>query len=457
MNTVGGIVRGLLVAAALFGTAAPARAQSVKASFNCRKTIGAKFMKVAQTDLGAIDACQKLRDKGKFTGDCNDLAQADIKGKIAKAEDAAAKALAKKCLAGDPVLFNYAANDPEGAFFGAAEDATEAAGAGLLGSPTIQGDKAKIKCHATISKAALKDVGEILKAATKCQSGLDKLAASFGDFGTLAGDCVATPAKAGPKGEIAIAKACCGKNKICNAADTGVDADIVPADVGSCDPLPACVTATSTATGQALATAIYGQPTPGCGNHIVDPGEECDDGNALATDGCIDCTLAVCGDGFVEAGVELCGDSATEACTAPSEGTCQVGPPCAAAGTTRTVTVRFSKPASEAVGALVVALDYPETQVRIPGSGGDSQVTGAVTVVPQNAIPTILDRDYEVQVSALAFGDIIAPGDFFSVQFDDCTAVTAPTLDEFACIVRSASDDGGHDITADVKCSITSP
>jgi len=49
-----------------------------------------------------------------------------------------------------------------------------------------------------------------------------------------------------------------------------------------------------------------------CGNGLLDPGEECDDGNPSDTDGCTNaCRLAVCGDGFVRAGVELCDDGNT--------------------------------------------------------------------------------------------------------------------------------------------------
>lgn len=46
-----------------------------------------------------------------------------------------------------------------------------------------------------------------------------------------------------------------------------------------------------------------------CGDGYKDPGEECDDGNQLQTDGCLnDCTYNVCGDTYVNAGVEECDD-----------------------------------------------------------------------------------------------------------------------------------------------------
>ncbi len=48
---------------------------------------------------------------------------------------------------------------------------------------------------------------------------------------------------------------------------------------------------------------------PGCGDGFVDPGEECDDGNADDTDSCTSaCEFARCGDGLVWKGVEGCDD-----------------------------------------------------------------------------------------------------------------------------------------------------
>ena len=66
---------------------------------------------------------------------------------------------------------------------------------------------------------------------------------------------------------------------------------------------------------------------PECGDAVVDPGEECDDGQANADDGpcTLACTEAVCGDGLVYAGVEECddgnednSDACVEGCVAAS-------------------------------------------------------------------------------------------------------------------------------------------
>jgi cysteine-rich repeat protein len=56
-----------------------------------------------------------------------------------------------------------------------------------------------------------------------------------------------------------------------------------------------------------------------CGDGIVQPGEECDDGNQINTDACVNCKKAKCGDGFLEIGVEKCDDgnvSSNDACLA---------------------------------------------------------------------------------------------------------------------------------------------
>ncbi len=46
-----------------------------------------------------------------------------------------------------------------------------------------------------------------------------------------------------------------------------------------------------------------------CGNGFVETGEECDDGNAIATDVCNLCKNAICGDGVVRLGTEQCDGS----------------------------------------------------------------------------------------------------------------------------------------------------
>ncbi|MBU1146090.1 DUF4215 domain-containing protein, partial [Patescibacteria group bacterium] len=62
-----------------------------------------------------------------------------------------------------------------------------------------------------------------------------------------------------------------------------------------------------------------------CGNGTVEGGEQCDDGNDINTDACVNCQSSRCGDGFTRAGIESCdsGDAANGTpCTAPYGATC---------------------------------------------------------------------------------------------------------------------------------------
>jgi cysteine-rich repeat protein len=67
-----------------------------------------------------------------------------------------------------------------------------------------------------------------------------------------------------------------------------------------------------------------------CGNLVTEADEECDNGNIIIGDGCLeDCTLEVCGDGIVRLGAEICddgnnieGDACDSNCTLPA---CQNG------------------------------------------------------------------------------------------------------------------------------------
>jgi cysteine-rich repeat protein len=442
MNAFGRMTLGI-VALALAG---PAQAATdPKVARNCRKVIAGQMSKVIKTGLKVVATCHQSRDKGKFSGDCNDLATADVKGAYAKVLAGATKSIDKKCLLGNVVLGNYPNGDVDGTLFPAIESAIEQLATSVQGAPNVVGDKAKVKCHGEIAKTIAKVVDEIIKGSIKCQIGVDKAATAFGE---LSGACLVAPLKSGPKSDGSLAKQC--------AAFTG-------ADVGSCDPLlavapaPSCVVGRSTTTGEALAVAIFGEPTPGCGNGIQDPGEDCDDGNTIDTDACVACKAAACGDGVVHAGVELCGDAPADACSNPNPDTCaQNLQPCGDSGGRQKVKVRFAKPAAKNVTGLQIALDYPETKVGVPGFSNDASVEARVTDVPAPFFG-VNDRDYEIEVSANSI-DPIPAGDFFTVELDTCIgAPSAATLAEFGCVVRQASDDQDQLITGQVTCSVVAP
>ncbi|MCX4245771.1 DUF7453 family protein [Paraliomyxa miuraensis] len=61
--------------------------------------------------------------------------------------------------------------------------------------------------------------------------------------------------------------------------------------------------------GMAQTEAMVELPVSCCGNGVVNPFEDCDDGNDDDTDDCLStCAAAACGDGFVQDGVEECDD-----------------------------------------------------------------------------------------------------------------------------------------------------
>ncbi len=61
-------------------------------------------------------------------------------------------------------------------------------------------------------------------------------------------------------------------------------------------------TATGSATGGTdTVTGSTGEPDPVCGNHLLETGEECDDGNLVNADGCeADCTKPACDNGIID-------------------------------------------------------------------------------------------------------------------------------------------------------------
>jgi cysteine-rich repeat protein len=61
-----------------------------------------------------------------------------------------------------------------------------------------------------------------------------------------------------------------------------------------------------------IAQPDFYSDNPACGNGILDPGEECDDGNAMNSEGCTAlCRNARCGDGLLWSGIEECDDGNT--------------------------------------------------------------------------------------------------------------------------------------------------
>ncbi|MCB9700908.1 MAG: DUF4215 domain-containing protein [Myxococcales bacterium] len=109
---------------------------------------------------------------------------------------------------------------------------------------------------------------------------------------------------------VALGTGCAGDDVATSATDTDGGSSTTDASTTSTSTSTSGATTSTTSAGTAGETT---GPTTGgggvCGDGAVDPGEECDDGNADNTDACLDtCMSASCGDGFVQARVEACDD-----------------------------------------------------------------------------------------------------------------------------------------------------
>jgi len=73
----------------------------------------------------------------------------------------------------------------------------------------------------------------------------------------------------------------------------------------------------SDADGDTWSDGADGDVVPGCGNGVIETGEQCDDGNAVQEDGCHnDCLIPRCGDGITDLG-EGCDDGTDNSNTMP--------------------------------------------------------------------------------------------------------------------------------------------
>ena len=124
---------------------------------------------------------------------------------------------------------------------------------------------------------------------------------------------------------VALGTGCAGDDVATSATDTDGGSSTTDASTTSTSTSTSGATTSTTSAGTAGETT---GPTTGgggvCGDGAVDPGEECDDGNADNTDACLDtCMNASCGDGFVQDGVEAC-DDANGDDTDECPGSCQM-------------------------------------------------------------------------------------------------------------------------------------
>jgi cysteine-rich repeat protein len=393
-----------------------------KASIACRGAIAKGLSGIPQTGFKLNDKCHKGQDKlGLATGACNDVSNSlfDPTSKYASSKTKSSGLINKKCLPGDPVLNNYDGMDPETAVEAVIDDSVGGNSAAVVGNSAQGGDKAKVKCIEAIGKARTGIFKEIIKNSTKCQGLKDKSATTFGP---LDPSCVDPGAKSVAKAGVKIPASC---------------GSLMGADVGSCDPLPGCVTDASVTSAQGIAKAIYQKLTPAtCGDGVVNGNEQCDDGANNGTPG--DLCSAQC-------------ESLAETC----------GPGTIAGGNItghRVVRITLDVPPGKQLAGVRVGFDYPQLEASIKGTGLSSVVQTAFQVLipppPTGFLALANDTDTDVGFVVSSAENFIdsSHGAFLQVTLDECTPLATnicnrnqqvtgccPTADIVGC--NAAPDD----------------
>jgi cysteine-rich repeat protein len=291
-----------------------------------------------------------------------------------------------------------------------------------LGSDNLGGDKDKTKCLEGIAKNRTAVVNAIIKNSVKCQSGKDKAPAA--PLGPIDPTCI-------DAGTAAITKAAAAITGACKPPLTG-------ADVGSCSPLPTCVTDEAKVAGQQLAQDTYFvAPPPVCGNGTVEGTEQCDDNNLTDGDGCN----------------HLC-ESELSTCTPP-------GSPNAH----RLVQVDISTPTP--LAGLRVDLAYPVFEASVPGFGDSSVVRSRLTVLQAGGISAVNDNDFlSFTVGLAGSTNFLNSGPLFKVDFDNCVPlsenicnrtknVTGCLLNPKRCTCLANADCGTGGTCASIDGSVT--
>lgn len=421
----------------------------------CLRTIAKEANKFAKKKSTALRKCEDGVLKGKIVGPCPDSSNAQ---KIADAMTKAEEKIAKKCAGletngvhntgcsdvGDPdpcctgefegncfpsnVGYGENCARPECAsnidtvadlaacvtcnvesLVDDLEDAT-------YGSLTAPGaDKDTLNCQRTLGKEINKAFAKISKAKQKCEDGKIK------------GKIPSCPdAKTTEKVGKALTKISgkidkkCGGGVIDDAANPASLAGNFggQANIGS-------------RVEQVAEAQVQGSISEAaCGDAVTQAGETCDDGNNY----------------------EDTGSGPLDTC--PS--TCSIGP-CTAPFGSQTVTVSFDQ-GSAAVGltGLTVVVRYNDTKVAIPGSGGDANVSAAVSAAGSFAI-TPGDTNYALRGVLLdTFFAGVPSGTAFTIDFDTCNGAPAPTAGDFTCVVADAADETFAPVT-DATCSVSVP
>lgn len=445
-------------------------------SGGCRAGVARSLRRMTNSAFTTIDICHADLNAGGEVGPCNQL-PASSATPWGRRVNRAGAMVGFKCAADDTVVReNYPACAPEpcdnitSAIVTGSEALIESAADALLDDAALSGPAAR--CQRAIIEVQRRISVHVLERSQACQARLDRK--GEGGFGPLSEQCTKGAGAVGERGRAKVERAC---------------GSLTGAEVGSCEPLPDCVVDESETLGQELAVLTYGQPAS-CGDGEIDPLEECDDGNTVATDACTDtCRNAICGDGITWAGDEECDDANPfpndfcDACRLPVCGDgvkagdeeCDDGNEIPDDGCTGCVidavdcgpgglraTVTYDDPNQTGVAAGVLLLAYPEA-VSLPGSGSAGTVRQRVANVSGTSNPilgpsdTDSDGDTIDDTLRLVFGITSPwpPGPMVAITFD-CAAGTPVRAPDFDCSFADASDAFSNAIDpTQIFCSVT--
>jgi cysteine-rich repeat protein len=301
-------------------------------------------------------------------------------------------------------------------------------------------DPAKVaKCEATFSAAYAKQEAKGECLTTNDAAAIEAKVDAFVDdvdtdlsVGTLPSKCQGEKLKAaGKKAECKLAL---------ESKQAGKGGTIDPAKVAKCEAKLSstyakqeakgpCNTTGDAATIEAKVDAFIADvdlelnpPPVSCGDSNVVAPETCDDGNTSNNDNC------------------------------PSD--CIVDPCTPNGGSNVPFAVNFTTPVGVGVAGMTVLLDYPESKLNLPGSGG-SIPAGIITDFPSGASAASNDFDHALRQLVSRTTNMPA-GLLFRVHYESCQGALAATPADFTCTVLDASDAGGNDVSG-VTCTVSAP
>ena len=367
-----------------------ARAPHVSSVVRCRNRIGSSINALVRSGFDVLDGCS-VRKSGAAS--CANLGgQARFSRATARAEGI----VKYWCSTASAILQNYSSGDTTQAdvikslapfLQTTLEDSTKEL---FSGSATVADPRQRRRCIRALSKGRSLLASGVLAQAVSCQQAIDRQASEFGE---LAASCTGDASRSAARAAKMISRACSGLG----GADVG-SCDPLPDCVigraratghelakltfgvkavcgnGKLEPGEACDAGTANSASGACTDACQKAT---CGDGKVEAGvEDCDNGKNqfgqnFESDTCTaDCKPVVCGNGILQVG-EQCDDGNTAAGDGCSPA-CRYEPfPCGADGTldvTVTLVPDQNTFTSNIIQGIKLGIPYPAS-FSVPGTG----------------------------------------------------------------------------------------